>query len=82
MVESHLGPAVEELSISPTVVKKIIDGVIDADYEAALSEVEKRAKAAAKKSADTKVKAYEDVVPLLENLQYKVGLSSKASHTV
>ncbi|KAA8573881.1 hypothetical protein EYC84_005430 [Monilinia fructicola] len=42
VVENGLGPIVEEISVSPAVVKKIVDGPIDEAWVRALAEVEKR----------------------------------------
>ena len=72
VVESYLGPAVEELSVPPAIVKKITQGLIDSDFETALDEIDKRTKSSAAKSNGAPIKAYADVQVLLENLQYKV----------
>lgn len=72
-VEKLLGPAVEEISISPAVVQKISDGEIDESWVKALDEVEKRSKI-----IDSKLKGLEttravtDIKPLLEDLTSKV----------
>lgn len=72
-VESVLGPVVEEISLSPAVVKKIMDGPIDDGWVRALGEVEKRSKA-----MDVKVKEHQrirgvmDLKPLLDDLIAKV----------
>ena len=74
MVENSLGPIVEEISVSPQVVKKIVDGVIDETWVRALAEVEKRSKAMNSKSEEQKhIKAVSDLKPLLENLIGKVS---------
>jgi hypothetical protein len=74
-VESVLGPVVEEISLSPAVVKKIIDGPIDEAWVRALAEVEKRSKAMDVKSKEQKnIKGVNDLKPLLENLIHKVNI--------
>lgn len=71
-VESLLGPAVQSLSVPPSVVRKITEGMIDDEFETALDEIEKRAKSAAVKPGNKAYKASEDVKLLLENLRLKV----------
>jgi len=72
-VEVLLGPAVEEISISPAVVRKISEGPIDEAWIKALDNVEKRSKAVEMKLKDQQnMKAVSDVKPLLENLTKKV----------
>ncbi|KAI9816203.1 MAG: hypothetical protein M1827_001804 [Pycnora praestabilis] len=71
-VEKLLGPAIEEISISPAVVRKISEGPIDEQWIKALEEVDKRSKAIeAKSRSQNKVRAVKDVEPLLENLTNK-----------
>jgi vacuolar protein sorting-associated protein 52 len=73
VVESGLGPFVEEISVSPAVVKKIVEGAIDETWVRALAEVEKRSKAMDLKSKEQKnIKGINDLKPLLENLINKV----------
>lgn len=75
LIENGLGPIVEEISISPAVVKKIVDGVIDEAWVRALAEVEKRSKAMDLKSRELRnIKGINDLRPLLENLINKVSL--------
>ena len=75
LVENGLGPIVEEISVSPAVVKKIVDGVIDEAWVRALAEVEKRSKAMDAKSKEIRnIKGINDLKPLLENLINKVSL--------
>lgn len=72
VVEKLLGPSVEELSISPAVVRKISEGAIDDGFIAALAELEDRSKAIlAKDKEDAQVKAVEDIKPLLSDLTKK-----------
>lgn len=74
-VEKLLGPAVEELSISPAIVKKIYEGPVDAQWALAITKIEEHEQALKNTSQDTnKVKAREDISPLLTNLINKVML--------
>lgn len=74
VVENGLGPIVEEISVSPAVVKKIVDGAIDEAWVRALAEVEKRSKAMDAKSKEQRnIKGVNDLKPLLENLVSKAG---------
>ncbi|KAL1599862.1 Vacuolar protein sorting-associated protein 52 [Paraconiothyrium brasiliense] len=69
VVEKILGPAVEDISISPAVVRKIAEGPVDEGFLRALSDLEKRSKTIASKSASqTDLKALEDIKPLLTDL--------------
>jgi vacuolar protein sorting-associated protein 52 len=69
-VEKLLGPAVEEISISPVTVRTISEGPVDENWIRALSELESRSATIAKKESGS-IKAIEDVKPLLENLKAK-----------
>ncbi|KAF2664010.1 Vps52-domain-containing protein [Microthyrium microscopicum] len=72
VVEKLLGPSVEELGLSPEVVRSIVDGPIDDSWIYALAELDKRCKAVKAKSKEQKqMKALEDLEPLLENLTNK-----------
>lgn len=74
VVEKLLGPAVEEISISPAVVKKISEGTIDHAWIKALEELEKRSKAIDNKlKRPEKILAASDLNPLLEDLTSLVG---------
>jgi hypothetical protein len=69
VVEKLLGPAVEDISISPAVVRKIAEGPVDEAFVRALAEIEKRSKtinAKAKEQGD--MKALADIQPLLDDL--------------
>lgn len=72
-VEKGLGPVVEDISVSPVVVSKIVEGHIDDAWVKALAEVDKRATAhkknAASGAADSK--GLQDLGPLLEKLVVK-----------
>lgn len=71
-VEKGLGPVVEELSVSPMVVSKIVDGHIDEAWIKVLADLDKRVVSHKKASNQTQSKALEDIVPLLEKLVLKV----------
>lgn len=69
VVEKLLGPAVEEISISPAVVKRISEGPIDHAWVKALEELEKRSRTIDNKlKGSDKVLAISDVKPLLDDL--------------
>jgi hypothetical protein len=73
VVEKILGPAVEEISIAPAVVKKISDGPIDLTWVRALEELEKRSKVIeGKMKRLDNVLALADVKPLLDDLTNRV----------
>ena len=67
-VEKVLGPAVEEISISPLIVKKISEGEIDEYWADALREVERWSKTVLDKPKDQRAKATEDMQALAVNL--------------
>jgi vacuolar protein sorting-associated protein 52 len=71
-VERLLGPAVEDISISPNAIRTIIDGLIDDNWVKALNEIEARS-ISIEKSAGSSRKAVDDVKPLLVDLKHKVG---------
>jgi vacuolar protein sorting-associated protein 52 len=74
VVEKLLGPAVEDLSLSPDVVRRIVDGPIDEAWLKALANLEKRYKNVQSKAKEqNKTKALEDLLPILENLKNKVS---------
>ncbi|OAL26164.1 hypothetical protein AYO20_10217 [Fonsecaea nubica] len=71
-VEKRLGPAVEEISLSPFTVKSIAEGPMDETFVKALKEVEARSFIIeAKEDKAEQVKALQDLKPLLEDLKAK-----------
>ena len=70
-VEKLLGPAVEDVSISPVTVKAIVDGPIDDGFSRALAEVDARSAILEGRKGTGPVKALEDVRPLLNDLKAK-----------
>jgi hypothetical protein len=69
VVEKLLGPAVEDISISPAVVRKIAEGPVDEGFVRALADVEKRSKTINAKAKDhPDLMAIKDVKPLLDDL--------------
>lgn len=71
-VEQLLGPAVEEISISPRAVRMIAEGPIDENWVKALNEIEARMTSIeAKVSGSSSTKAIEDVRPLLNDIKNK-----------
>ena len=74
VVEKLLGPAVEEISIAPAIVRTISEGSIDQDWVKALAELEKRSKAIdGKMKGPDKILAITDIKPLLDDLTNKVN---------
>ncbi|KAI8941547.1 hypothetical protein NX059_002763 [Plenodomus lindquistii] len=68
-VEKLLGPAVEDISIAPAIVRKIAEGPVDEGFVQALAEIEKRSKTVNAKAKDNPdLKATQDVKPLLDDL--------------
>lgn len=71
-VEKLLGPAVEDLSLSPATVRSIAEGSIDDNFLRALQEIEARSLLIeAKEKASEHVKALYDLKPLLDDLKAK-----------
>ena len=69
VVEKLLGPAVEEISIAPAIVRKISEGPIDQEWVEALKVLEKRSKAIESRlHGPDKVLAVSDFKPLLDDL--------------
>src|ERR1700712_2840245 len=54
VVEKLLGPAVEDLSLSPEIIRKISEGPIDEAWIRALAELEKRSKAVEARAKEQK----------------------------
>jgi hypothetical protein len=72
-VEKALGPLVEELSVSPETITKIAEGHVDETWAKMLADIDKRAAAHNKRSAQPEeTKASGDLGPLLEKLTLKV----------
>ncbi|KAJ5746534.1 hypothetical protein N7520_011716 [Penicillium odoratum] len=72
-VERLLGPAVEEISISPRAVRAIVEGPMDENWVRALNEIDARTTGIeAKASSSAGFKAIEDVRPLLIDVKNKV----------
>lgn len=73
-VERLLGPAVEEISISPKAVRAIAEGPMDENWVRALNEIDARTTSIeAKASSSAGFKAIEDVRPLLIDVKNKVS---------
>lgn len=74
VVEKLLRPSIEDLSLSPIVIRTISEGPIDESWIKALNELEKRTKLIESRQHDQqKLKALDDLKPLLENLNNRVG---------
>ncbi|KAL8814035.1 MAG: hypothetical protein Q9223_006712 [Gallowayella weberi] len=71
VVENLLGPAIEEVTISPEVVSTISEGPIDSSWVGALEELDKRSMTKHGKSANSKILATSDIRPLLDDLTNK-----------
>ena len=72
-MEKLLGPAVEDFSIAPAIIRSISEGAIDEKWLHALSVIEKcSADLETKAKALPKVKAIQNIGPLLEDLTHKV----------
>lgn len=73
--EKQLGPVVERIALSPAVVRKLSDGPIDVAFTISLEELQERQKAVEKDVSskdEDKIKAIEDLRPLISNLSDKV----------
>ena len=69
VVEKLLGPAVEDISIAPGMVRKISEGPIDHEWVEALKVLGKRSKAIESRlQGPEKLIAVSDVKPLLDDL--------------
>lgn len=74
LVEQLLGPAVEEISISPAVVRKISEDAVDEDWVRALVHLDRRSEIIQRQmKSQVAIKAVEDAKPLLSNLTNKVS---------
>ena len=74
VVEKLLGPAVEEISISPAVIKIISEAPIDENWLKALAELEKSLTALdGKLRGSNTVRAIDEVKPLMDNLTSMVS---------
>ena len=83
VVEKLLGPTIEDLSLAPDTVLKISEGPIDESWIRALSDVDKRVQAVKTKSREGKrIKAVEDLEPLLENIVNRVCNCKRINHYV
>ncbi|KAF2870709.1 Sac2 family-domain-containing protein [Massariosphaeria phaeospora] len=72
VVEKLLGPAVEDISISPAVVRKIAEGPVDEGFVRALADLEKRSKTVNSKGKEQPdIKALADIKPLIDDLTNK-----------
>jgi len=75
LVEKLLSHTVEDLSISPAVVRKISEDAINEDWVKALLHLERQSDNSQRKmKSQVVIKAVEDVKPLLSNLTKKVSL--------
>ncbi|RMJ28893.1 Vps52 Sac2 family protein [Aspergillus sp. HF37] len=71
-VEQLLGPAVEEVCVSPRTIRLIAEGPIDENWTRALNEIGNRtASIEAKIASSSSTKAIEDVRPLLTDVRDK-----------
>ncbi|KAL8967407.1 MAG: hypothetical protein Q9183_002931 [Haloplaca sp. 2 TL-2023] len=68
-VEKLLGPAIEGVSISPTIITTITEGPIDLSWVHALNELDRWSKLVdAKSKGEHKISATSDVKPMLDDL--------------
>ncbi len=74
-VEKLLRPAVEEISISPDIVRKISEDAIDESWIKALEQIEKRSSIIeGNVKSKINIRAVEGVKPLLDDLTKKVSM--------
>ena len=79
VVEKLLGPAVEDVCISPVIVTAISEDPIDENWLRSLAELEKRVKwVNTNTSGVNDIQAVSDVKPLLDNLTNKVRYEKPA----
>lgn len=77
VIERLLGPAIEEITIAPSVIRLILDGPIDPSWIKALKELEKRSQAIhSKAEGSEKTVAISDVKPLVDDMTSKVGTAT------
>lgn len=80
VVEKLLGPAIEDITLAPSVVRLISDGSIEPSWIKALKELERRSKAIhSNAEGSEKTAAISDVKPLIDNLTSKVGIATAHS---
>ena len=73
LVEKLLGPTVEEVSISPAMVRKISENAVDETWVRALKHLERQSDISqTNMKSQVAIRAVEDVKPLLSNLTNKV----------
>lgn len=71
-VEKLLGPAVEDVSLSPHTVRAIAEGPIDETFARSLTEIEARSLTVSNKNVENgHTKAADDVTPLLQELKLR-----------
>lgn len=72
VVEKLLGPAVEDISISPAVVRKIVEGPVDEGFISALAVLQKHSNTINTKLKEKpELKAAQDSKPLLDDLIHR-----------
>ncbi|KAL7275223.1 Vacuolar protein sorting-associated protein 52 [Rhizina undulata] len=69
-VEKLLGPIVEDVAISPRIIKRLVEGDVNETWVKALQEADRKMKAVELRDP-AKVKAVQDVRPELERLTHK-----------
>jgi vacuolar protein sorting-associated protein 52 len=73
VVERLLGPYVEEITIAPTAVRKIVDGSVDDGFVKAITELDERSKAlSSRRDEQVNMKAIQDAKPFFADLTNKV----------
>lgn len=81
-VEKLLGPAVEEISISPAVIRTISEEPIDEKWLKALSKLEQKSDVInSKLKGPTTIRAIADIKPLLDDLTNKASYWSLVTIT-
>jgi vacuolar protein sorting-associated protein 52 len=75
-VEKIIGPVVEDVALSPHVVRRIVEGDVNDNWVRCLQEVDQKMKAIAALDPE-KVKAIQDVKPELERLTHKAWQLSR-----